>query len=153
MNRFSDDFQSESGENDMNVLNSAAFARLENAAYASELRQRVMTDNIANAETPHFKRQEVLFEQLLEQSMGNKPSSVSGYRTDARHIAIGSQKSNMPAAKVVTDDSTTMNINENNVDLDREMALLAKNQLNYNLYTKQISHEIKMMRTAIDGRA
>jgi len=46
-----------------------------------------------------------------------------------------------------------MNNNGNNVDIDREMSLLAKNQLVYNLYIQQVNHDIKMMRTAIEGRA
>jgi flagellar basal-body rod protein FlgB len=45
-----------------------------------------------------------------------------------------------------------MNNNSNNVDIDREMALLAKNQLSYNLYIQQMNHDVKMMRTAIEGR-
>jgi flagellar basal-body rod protein FlgB len=31
--------------------------------------------------------------------------------------------------------------------------LLAKNQLSYNFYVQQINHEVRMMRTAIEGRA
>ena len=34
--------------------------------------------------------------------------------------------------KLVTDTNTSMNNNQNNVDIDREMSLLAKNQLSYN---------------------
>jgi flagellar basal-body rod protein FlgB len=136
----------------MKLLNGASFARLEGALYAAEMRQRVISNNIANAETPHFKRSEVLFEQLLEQSMGTSASSqFSGLRTDPRHIPIGSD-SRLPAPKVVTDGSTSMSISENNVDIDREMSLLAKNQLNYNFYIQQINHDVKMLRTAIDGR-
>ncbi len=45
-----------------------------------------------------------------------------------------------------------MNNNGSNVDVEREMALLAKNQLKYNSYVQQINHEITMLRTAIDGR-
>ncbi len=55
--------------------------------------------------------------------------------------------------KIITDESTSMNNNENNVDIDREMSLLAKNQLSYNLYVQQINHDVRMMRTAIEGRA
>ena len=137
----------------MNLLNGASFQRMESAVYAAEMRQRVISDNIANAETPYFKRSEVLFEQLLEQSMGNSNmSKLSGVRTDFRHIEIGSASSRLPAAKLVADTSSMMNNNNNNVDIDREMSLLAKNQLNYNLYIQQINHDLKMLRTGIDGR-
>lgn len=125
---------------------------MEAAVYAAEMRQRVISDNVANAETPHFKRSEVVFEQLLEQELGNGIPKITGRRTDARHIPIGSGASRLPDAQVITDTTTTMNNNQNNVDSDREMALLAKNQLSYNFYIQQINHDLKMMRTAIDGR-
>lgn len=137
----------------MNLLNGAAFSRLEAAVNAAEMRQRVISNNIANADTPHFKRSEVLFEQLLEESMGStKIRKLSGNKTDYRHIAIGSEASKVPMAKVTTDVTTSMNNNQNNVDIDREMSLLAKNQLSYNFYIQQINHDLKMMRTAIEGR-
>ncbi|MBH5316648.1 flagellar basal body rod protein FlgB [Paenibacillus sp. GSMTC-2017] len=138
----------------MNLLNGAAFKRMESAVYAAEMRQRVISNNVANAETPYFKRSEVLFEQLLEQSMGNEGlNQLSGRRTDSRHIPIGANSSRVPTAEVVTDQSTSMNNNQNNVDVEREMSLLAKNQLSYNFYIQQINHDIKMMRTGIEGRS
>ncbi|MCA0754029.1 flagellar basal body rod protein FlgB [Paenibacillus sp. N4] len=138
----------------MNLLNGAAFGRLESAVYAAEMRQRVISNNVANADTPHFKRSEVLFEELLEQAAGGlQPQHLSGKRTDEKHRAIGISSANLPFPKVKTDKTTAMNNNENNVDIDREMSLLAKNQLSYNLYVQQINHEVRMMRTAIEGRA
>jgi flagellar basal-body rod protein FlgB len=135
------------------LLNGAAFGRMEAALYAAESRQRVISNNVANAETPYFKRSEVLFEELLEQSMGEGGKRLSGRTTDARHIPIGANSARLPASEVVTDNSTSMNNNQNNVDVDREMSLLAKNQLSYNFYIGQINHDLKMMRTGIDGRA
>lgn len=138
----------------MNLLNSAAFGRMEGALQAAEMRQRVISNNVANSDTPHFKRSEVLFEELLEQSMGgNKPGHLTGNRTDQKHITIGTGSAVMPKAMVITDETTSMNNNENNVDIDREMSLLAKNQLSYNLYIQQINHDVRMMRTAIEGRS
>lgn len=138
----------------MNLLNSAAFGRMERAVQAAELRQRIISNNVANADTPHFKRSEVLFEQLLEQAAGSlQPARLSGKRTNEKHMDIGIGSSILPVPQVRTDETTAMNNNENNVDIDREMSLLAKNQLSYNLYIQQINHDFRMMRTAIEGRA
>lgn len=137
----------------MNLLNGASFKRMEGAVQAAELRHRVISNNVANAETPHFKRTEVLFEELLEQSMGgNSLTRLAGRTTDARHIPIGVGNSALPTAKVITDETTSMTNSENNVDIEREMSLLAKNQLSYNFYIQQINHDVSMMRTAIEGR-
>lgn len=138
----------------MNLLNGAAFGRMEGALQAAEMRQRVISNNVANSDTPHFKRSEVLFEELLEQSMGgNRLGHLTGNRTDQKHIAIGTGSLVMPTARVITDKTTSMNNNENNVDIDREMSLLAKNQLSYNFYIQQINHDVRMMRMAIEGRS
>ncbi|WP_125666122.1 flagellar basal body rod protein FlgB [Paenibacillus baekrokdamisoli] len=136
----------------MNLLNGSGFSRLESAISAAEMRQRVIANNVANDDTPKFKRSEVLFEELLEQSMGNGQQTLAGIRTNARHIAIGPSSASIPDAKVVTDETSVMNNNENNVDIDREMSLAAKNQLSYNYYIQQVNHDIKMMRVAIEGR-
>lgn len=50
------------------------------------------------------------------------------------------------------DGSSSMNNNQNNVDADREMSLLAENQLRYNSYIQAVNEQIRMMRTAIEGR-
>ncbi|WP_411349723.1 flagellar basal body rod protein FlgB [Paenibacillus sp. WLX2291] len=135
----------------MNLLNDASFRRLEGAISASNLRQQVITNNIANADTPYFKRSEVSFENLLQSQMDGSQSSISGITTNPRHFQIGSTAGSIPQASVVTDNSTVMNNNLNNVDMDVEMSDLAENQLRYNTYIEQVNHQIKMMRTAIQG--
>jgi flagellar basal-body rod protein FlgB len=45
-----------------------------------------------------------------------------------------------------------MNNSLNNVDIDTEMSLLAKNQLRYNVMIQQANHELKQFRTALEGR-
>ncbi|MBO7747902.1 flagellar basal body rod protein FlgB [Paenibacillus sp. MWE-103] len=136
----------------MNLLNGPEFSRLQGALNASEMRQRVINNNIANVDTPKFKRSDVMFEDLLEQSMGSGTPQLSGKRTDPRHITIGPSAA-VPETQVMTDETSVMNNDVNNVDIDREMSLLAKNQLNYNFYVQQISHDVKMMRIGIQGRS
>ncbi|OMF36814.1 flagellar basal-body rod protein FlgB [Paenibacillus sp. FSL H8-0548] len=136
----------------MNLLNGASFQRMEGALQAAEMRQRVISNNVANNDTPHFKRSEVLFETLLEQTLGNNQGKLNGQRTNEKHISIGSASSKIPIPKLITDETTAMNNNQNNVDIDREMSLLAKNQLSYSVYVQQINHEVRMIRTAIEGR-
>lgn len=131
------------------MLNGTAFLRLENAVKAAEMRQQVISNNVANADTPNFKRSELLFEELLKQEMGGSKERITGVRTNSKHIPIGPGQSAVPEARLVTDRTTAINNNGSNVDIDSEMALLAKNQLNYNFYIQQINHDVSMMRTAI----
>lgn len=137
--------------NGLELLNGATFQKLQGAVEAANTRQQVITNNIANNDTPYFKRSEVSFESLLQQEMNGDTPVLKGIRTDSRHIAIG-PVSTVPTPVISQDDSTIMNNNLNNVDIDQEMSLLADNQLRYNSYISLMNEKIKMMRTAVEGR-
>lgn len=138
---------------DSMLINTRSIDKIGQAIQASSLRQEVISNNIANAEVPNFKRSEVRFEQLLQQELHTYKSTFVGYRTDPRHFVIGgTQRNGMPQPEVVTDHSTAMNNNGNNVDLDYEMALLAKNQLYYNTLIQQLNGKFNKFRTVINSK-
>jgi flagellar basal-body rod protein FlgB len=137
----------------MDVLGGAAFQRLESAINAASMRQRVLANNIANVDTPYFKRSDVAFEELLTQAIGGQGTPVlAGKMTNPRHIPINASYPT-PSPQVVTDESTSINNDRNNVDIDKEMSLLAENQLRYNLLSQQVTHDVKMMKIGIQGSA
>lgn len=137
----------------MEVLSGAAFQRLENAIHAASMRQRVLANNIANVDTPYYKRSDVAFEEYLTKAIGGQGErALPGKMTDPRHIPIHVSYPS-PSPQMVTDESSAINNNRNNVDIEKEMALLAENQLRYNLLTQQLGHEKKMMRIGIQGSA
>jgi flagellar basal-body rod protein FlgB len=137
----------------MDLLNSSSFRILEKSMDAAALRQKVIANNIANVDTPFFKKSRVVFEDILRQQMiSQNQAAFRGYRTHERHFAIPGGNLQPLEPQIVQDQSTLMNNNLNNVDIDYEMALLSKNVLRYNLLTSQVNHEIGMLRTAIGGR-
>ncbi|MGG1616918.1 flagellar basal body rod protein FlgB [Paenibacillus sp. NRS-1782] len=135
----------------MNLLGDMSFQKLQAGVQAANTRQRVIANNISNEDTPYFKRSEVSFEELLQQQMGGDVTPLRGKVTNAKHFQIGPVNS-IPDAVVTKDGYSVMNNNMNNVDIDREMSLMAENQLRYNTYIQEISERIKMMRTAVEGR-
>lgn len=136
----------------MDLLNGASFHRLEGAIRAASMRQQVLANNIANVDTPHYKRSDVVFEEMLSQAIGKEGIRTLPLKTtDPRHISNGMGAS-APAPAVVTEETTIFNNNRNNVDIDKEMALVAENQLRYNLFIQQVSHQVKLMRIGIEGR-
>jgi len=135
----------------VNLLNDISFRRLQGALDAANIRQATLSDNIANADTPYFKRSDVSFEEMLQGQMNGDTPVLKGKVTDARHFVIG-PSSSIPTPVVNMDQSTSMNNNQNNVDIDREMSLLAENQLHYNAYIQQVNEQIKMMRVGVEGR-
>ncbi|MBW5444581.1 flagellar basal body rod protein FlgB [Cohnella sp. CFH 77786] len=136
----------------MDLLSGASFQRLEGAIHAASMRQQVLANNIANVDTPNFKRSDVAFEEMLSQAMGSGGMKTLALKTsDPRHISNGVSASG-PVPSVVTEESTVFNNSRNNVDIDKEMSLVAENQLRYNLFIQQMNHNVKMMRIGIEGR-
>lgn len=134
----------------MGLLNSVSFQRLQGGIDAAYKRQSVLANNVANADTPNFKRSEVSFESLLQQQENGLKSTLNAKVSDVRHFQFGNNKV-VPTAVASTDETTSMNNNDNNVDVEREMALSAENQLRYNSYVEQMNAQISMMRTVVQG--
>ncbi|WP_127580597.1 flagellar basal body rod protein FlgB [Paenibacillus koleovorans] len=131
----------------MILWNKPSLQMMERTIDAATFRQKVISNNVANVDTPYFKRSDVVFEDLLQQEL--QTQTIEGYRTDPRHIPIGRKTTVSP--EVMRDEKSLMNNNFNNVDIDYEMTLLAKNQLRYNVLMTQVNHDLKMFRTAING--
>ena len=124
---------------------------LQHSLDASWLRNKVISNNIANVDTPDFKRQKVQFEEFLSQSIDNK--AVRGTMTNEKHIPVGAGSIGRLSAKVVTDNSASMRLDGNNVDIESEMAQMAKNNIMYNALIQKISGEFSKLKTAInEGR-
>ncbi len=116
---------------------------------ASALRQKAISNNLANAETPNYQPQRVVFEQTLKEAL-NSSTAFSGKRTDARHIPIGSQ-TQIPSPYMMQ-EKAIVNNDGNGVDVDYEMTALSRNSLWYNALAQQMNHEFNQLKTAIKGR-
>lgn len=92
-------------------------------------RQEAIADNMANVNTPGYKRKEVSFQQSLKQAYLNQDSGLKMQTAHLRHLGDEQQTRVQPVTDRVT--STSMRNDENNVDPDREMAKQAKNSLYY----------------------
>lgn len=122
---------------------------LRRAMDASWLKQEAISNNMANANTPGYKRQTVEFENVLRDYTEQRAAGTAMVKTNARHMDIYGDLE--PTVKTVTD--TAFRKDENNVNVDVEMAEEAKNTIKYNFLSTQISDEFKRLRLAIrDGR-
>lgn len=120
---------------------------LQRAMNATALRQQVTANNIANADTPGFKRSFVRFEDQLQEATNRR--RLRGYVTHERHIAVGASKVDAVEPLVETDDTTTMRNDGNNVDIDREMALNAAAELQYVALVQATSSRYSQLRLAM----
>ena|SRR5690554_6084587 len=122
---------------------------LQLALDAAAERQRVSAHNLANVNTPDFKRQEVQFEEKLKAALFASPK-LPLTKTHERHLPRPLALSELQH-KVVTDNSTSMRSDGNNVDIDREMVQLSMNQLQYNAVTQVLNNRYGTLRYILQG--
>jgi flagellar basal-body rod protein FlgB len=123
---------------------------LEKALDAAWMRNEAISNNIANVNTPGFKKSYVRFEEYLQDA--NEKFQISGIKKDERFLPIGKDRIISANPEMVQENSTSMRRDENNVDIDVEMAELAKNTIKYNALISQMSKEFSKIKYAINGR-
>ncbi len=109
----------------------------------SVLRQSVIANNLANADTPNFKRSTVNFESELKRALDSeKVGKMEGTLTNERHIPFHrSVDYRNVGPRRMLDYMSQSDNNGNNVDLEEEEILSLENQLNYQLMTRFVSNQ------------
>ncbi len=111
------------------------------ACDASWTRNGVITNNIANVDTPGFKRQDVQFEQYLKDMVGY---------TDSLDDEVAGADLDCLVATTYTDYGTVdYRIDGNNVDIDTENVELAKNQIRYYTMLDSITQEFNRLKSVV----
>jgi flagellar basal-body rod protein FlgB len=116
---------------------------LDKAADASWTRENILTNNIANVDTVGYKRQDLDFESLLKEELGN-----------CKHTSLDAKISSTDLTKltpnVYTDYSQySYRLDGNNVDIDTEEVELASEQIKYQGLTAGINSEFERMKAVI----
>ena len=109
---------------------------------ASWQKNQAISNNIANVNTPDYKRETVEFEEVLKRAIG---MSMPVSRTHEKHMPLTSDIS----PSIVKDQNTSFRRDGNNVNIDTEMVELAENQIKYETITKQLNSTMKRLRMAI----
>ncbi|MFH1859647.1 MAG: flagellar basal body rod protein FlgB [bacterium] len=118
---------------------------------AAMLRQRVISDNIANVNTPGFKKSHVTYEYYLQQALHEKGKMVTKV-TDPRHIVWGGEPDpTRVSAGLVIEGDTIYKNDGNNVDINAEMTDLSKNTIQYEAITTRITSKFQLLNTVIKG--
>ena len=102
---------------------------------AASLRQRAFAQNIANVNTPNYKRLDVSFEDEL-----------------AKSLKQGSSLEKIHPQLIEGTPGDTNRTDGNNVDIDLEMGNLTKNGLLYTAAAQILASRLAMLRSAITGR-
>lgn len=118
---------------------------MDKAADASWLRENVITNNIANVDTPGYKRQEVDFSSVLKRELG----STKFTSLDTKVRALNTDLSGLDVSSYTDSANYSYRLDGNNVDIDTEEVELASEQLRYELLTTAINEEFSRMKVVL----
>jgi flagellar basal-body rod protein FlgB len=136
----------------------ATLKTLENALDVRLVEQNVLAGNVANADTPGFKPKELDFGAAMaaaRASLGGETMAV----TEAGHmgangatVGAGSGVTQL-ASSMITDGraTTSSSFDGNAVDMDRTMAGMAENALQYGASAKAAGKKLAILRYIVDG--
>ena len=128
------------------MFDSGAFSYinvLDKAADASWIRNEAISNNIANVDTPGYKRQDVNFEEQLRKAMKN-----------SRYTSIDERVANVDLERlnpITYRDHSTLSyrLDVNNVDIDTENLELASNQIRYQGLTDSITKHFQGLQSVM----
>jgi flagellar basal-body rod protein FlgB len=122
---------------------------LQKSLDALAIQHEVIANNMANIDTPNFKRAEVSFQEQLKNVLNqNQPSAL--WRTNPKHFPIPQNISLNDFKPTITTITDTIGRNDgNNVDLEMESAKLAENNLLYNSLADLTGRYIANLKHAI----
>ena len=120
------------------LTGTATFNLLAKGLEVSSVRHKVISNNIANVNTPLFKRQIVTFEDEMAKVFDGKIDLV-GKREHDGHIPIGEINYRDVGPTTIKDRIHVMRNDKNNVDIDVEMSDLAKNTMTYQIHATRLA--------------
>lgn len=112
---------------------------------AAEARKKVLANNISNINTKGYKRHYVNFEDSLNEAKGELELNV----TSEKHITHNNKE--FGKIEIKRDESKSMRMDGNNVDVENENVNLAANTLKYNALIKEFNSRLSIKRYIITG--
>ena len=113
---------------------------LESAMQAAALRNEVINNNLANAETPGFKKKTVLFEESLRKALDAVP--------DIRNADL----SRVRALVRLEHSRYSYRVDENNVDIEQEMVALYQNSIKYDTLADGVANNYKRINLVLNAK-
>ena len=118
---------------------------LDKAADAANLRNELLTNNIANVSTPNYKRKDLDFESVLQ-------GELAGEKNLSKAVKKANQNLETLDAQVYTDNaSLSYRLDGNNVDTNTEEARLAENQIKYQALVDLMNQEFARYNTVLSS--
>ena len=119
----------------------------------SLLRHQVIADNIANVDTPFFKRSEVTFESQMQRALNSeKTETFPAFLTDGNHMEFFKPIDYRKVEpKIHVEYDTNYRNDKNNVDIEKESSDAVENTLLYKALVQKVSKNFRMLTLSIQG--
>ncbi|MBZ4682674.1 MAG: flagellar basal-body rod protein FlgB [Fusobacteriaceae bacterium] len=127
------------------------FTILEKGLDAYNKRAEAIANNIANVNTPNYKRKDVEFEKYLNTALGEN-KALEGTTTNSKHIKINTVSLNDVKPVEVVEKNTIMRNDKNNVDIEKEKVEQAKNNIRYQTAITRISQDFSLLKSVIKSK-
>lgn len=111
-------------------------------------RQKVISSNIANINTPHYKTKDLVFEHEMKKV---DDTDFKLKVTNSKHIQIEKYKEDYSKAKVVDVEGLEEQNDGNNVNLDKQMSEMSKNSILYSALQQSIKKDSKLFRSVVES--
>jgi flagellar basal-body rod protein FlgB len=136
------------------MFDSSVFTVLKKSLDTAQLRHRVAAQNIANVDTPAYKKAFVKFEDELRLAL-SEVTGLRGVTTNAKHIEIPSDVPRLDEVqgRMFVENDYKNRVDRNNVDLEEEMASLSRNTILFNIYSQLLATKYRMFSDVIGERA
>lgn len=109
------------------------------------MRQRILAENVANVETPYYKRKDVDFASAFEDVLREK-DTLPLLATHPEHFVDGSK--NAPSMGTV-EEAYAVRQDRSGVDVEKEMTVVLENALYYQALARMMSDKLGLLRTVI----
>jgi len=123
--------------------------KLKTGMDAAWMRSEAIANNIANNDTPGYDRVTVAFEDYYRAALEEDEDGFVLKRTRDKHMQYDTNI--RPRIVQQVDDDTSMRMDDNNVDIEKEMTDLATNTLYYYTLQTKVASEFTQLTTAITG--
>jgi flagellar basal-body rod protein FlgB len=131
-------------------VNDKTLKALATALNFREMRQELISSNVANANTPGFKAKKMDFEEALARALDVDGQMQMGV-TDGRHHIVGNGGFNNLEPEIYDNPNGVVSENSNTVDVEAEMAQMAENKLMYDALVQLINKKMGIMKYAINS--
>lgn len=131
-------------------VNDKTLKALTTALNFREMRQELISSNVANANTPGYKAKKMDFEEALARAL-DVDGQMRMNASDDRHHNVGNGGFNNLEPEIYDDPNGIVSENGNTVDVEGEMARMAENKLMYDALVQLINKKMGIMKYAINS--